>query len=338
MTDQKHDAPTVEGLVQLAMEMAALLQAVPKRLPMGCYAAYDAKKDELRAYAERLASKPAGSVGAQEVPNVDALWQDFCRTADYRRCLELADDHDVPSALFVAFRNGLATPAPAEEDAKREAVKAAVAAIYFDDNADYESALWTVVHVLNPRLEELLKSNPGAAYSQATASDRAAIDAARAASIPAAPATDSPTIPQGWRFYAADASINGRCSAMLKLDAAGEAAWFGLGEDARSVTNLFVSGVGIDLESALRKAIDAARESDRAAIDAARAASIPAAPATDSPDSVRLDWLDKQVESYGFQDMHEGNRWLIEGPFATIRKAIDAAIESNRAQGQGVGK
>lgn len=45
----------------------------------------------------------------------------------------------------------------------------------------------------------------------------------------------------------------------------------------------------------------------------------------DGEDSARLDWLDQQGYAYGFEDMHEGNRWMIDGPFANLRKAIDAA-------------
>lgn len=44
-----------------------------------------------------------------------------------------------------------------------------------------------------------------------------------------------------------------------------------------------------------------------------------------------LDWLDKQGCAYGFEDMHEGNRWMIEGPFNSLRDAIDAAMQ---AQGE----
>jgi hypothetical protein len=43
-------------------------------------------------------------------------------------------------------------------------------------------------------------------------------------------------------------------------------------------------------------------------------------------DAERLDLLDQQGYAYGFQDMHEGNRWLIEGPFKSLRVAIDEAI------------
>lgn len=43
-------------------------------------------------------------------------------------------------------------------------------------------------------------------------------------------------------------------------------------------------------------------------------------------DSVRIDHMETQCTAYGFQDIHEGNRWSIEGPFATLRMAIDADI------------
>lgn len=42
-------------------------------------------------------------------------------------------------------------------------------------------------------------------------------------------------------------------------------------------------------------------------------------------DAARLDWLDQQREAYGFQDIHEGNRWEISGAYANVREAIDAA-------------
>jgi hypothetical protein len=55
------------------------------------------------------------------------------------------------------------------------------------------------------------------------------------------------------------------------------------------------------------------------------AAPTPAAQAADSvqEDAARLDWLDQQCEGYGFQDIHEGNRWEISGPYANVRQAID---------------
>ncbi len=43
-------------------------------------------------------------------------------------------------------------------------------------------------------------------------------------------------------------------------------------------------------------------------------------------DARRLDWLETQRMAYGFQGIHEGNEWKVDGPFATARAAIDAAI------------
>ena len=45
-------------------------------------------------------------------------------------------------------------------------------------------------------------------------------------------------------------------------------------------------------------------------------------------DAGRLDYLNSTGEAYGFQDLHEGNRWLVylDGPFSNIRQSIDAAI------------
>lgn len=45
-----------------------------------------------------------------------------------------------------------------------------------------------------------------------------------------------------------------------------------------------------------------------------------------SQDTERLDWLETQGVSYGFEDSHEGNRWTIEGPFRTLRTAIDECM------------
>lgn len=41
-------------------------------------------------------------------------------------------------------------------------------------------------------------------------------------------------------------------------------------------------------------------------------------------DAGRLDLLDSLCESYGFQDVHEGNRWVIDGPYRDIRAAADS--------------
>lgn len=69
------------------------------------------------------------------------------------------------------------------------------------------------------------------------------------------------------------------------------------------------------------QAWNAATERAQTALDA-QAAEIKAL----RKDAERLDWLDQQSESYGFQDIHEGNRWLIEGPFSSLHAAIDNAI------------
>lgn len=44
-------------------------------------------------------------------------------------------------------------------------------------------------------------------------------------------------------------------------------------------------------------------------------------------DTERLDWLDRQGFSYGFEDMHEGNRWEIYGGYMNLRDAIDCGIK-----------
>lgn len=45
-------------------------------------------------------------------------------------------------------------------------------------------------------------------------------------------------------------------------------------------------------------------------------------------DAARLDRLDMECEAYG-TDIHEGNRWVLDGPFATVRDAIDAALTNS---------
>ena len=50
-------------------------------------------------------------------------------------------------------------------------------------------------------------------------------------------------------------------------------------------------------------------------------------------DAERLDWLDQQCEAYGFQDIHEGNLWEISGPYANVRKAIDAERAARKQGG-----
>lgn len=40
-------------------------------------------------------------------------------------------------------------------------------------------------------------------------------------------------------------------------------------------------------------------------------------------DRERLDTLESLCESYGCSGVHEGNRWVIDGPFANVRVALD---------------
>ena len=44
-------------------------------------------------------------------------------------------------------------------------------------------------------------------------------------------------------------------------------------------------------------------------------------------DAKRLNWLESQRMAYGFQDIHDGNQWCVEGAYLSVREAIDA--ESN---------
>jgi hypothetical protein len=46
-------------------------------------------------------------------------------------------------------------------------------------------------------------------------------------------------------------------------------------------------------------------------------------------DAARLDRLDRECEAYG-TEVHEGNRWVLDGPFATVRDAIDAGMEQEQ--------
>lgn len=45
-------------------------------------------------------------------------------------------------------------------------------------------------------------------------------------------------------------------------------------------------------------------------------------------DADRLNKLDSIGYAYGFEDMHEGNRWMIDGPYRDIRTAIDDMQET----------
>lgn len=50
-------------------------------------------------------------------------------------------------------------------------------------------------------------------------------------------------------------------------------------------------------------------------------------------DAERLNKLDKLCEAYGFEDVHEGNRWMIDGPFGNIRDAADSMPEEAEQDG-----
>jgi hypothetical protein len=54
-------------------------------------------------------------------------------------------------------------------DGWTRALDAAVAAIYFADSSDYETALWQVVKYLKPDLVDLLQSDESGAYEQVKA-------------------------------------------------------------------------------------------------------------------------------------------------------------------------
>jgi len=44
-------------------------------------------------------------------------------------------------------------------------------------------------------------------------------------------------------------------------------------------------------------------------------------------DAEMLEWLSHQGVSFGFQDIYEGNRWEIAGPYATLRIAIASEMK-----------
>ena len=45
-------------------------------------------------------------------------------------------------------------------------------------------------------------------------------------------------------------------------------------------------------------------------------------------DAARLDFLNLIGEAYGFEDTLEGYRWMVDGPFSSVRVAIDAAMQA----------
>jgi|GEM_PF-3492462 len=46
-------------------------------------------------------------------------------------------------------------------------------------------------------------------------------------------------------------------------------------------------------------------------------------------DSERLDWLETQCQGYGFEGEHEGNRWVVDGPYRTVRIGIDDGMAAS---------
>lgn len=61
-------------------------------------------------------------------------------------------------------------------------------------------------------------------------------------------------VPNGWRFYSADLSIEGRASVMLTRDAEGTRWWHRLHEVEQQQIDLFISGAGATLEEAIADA------------------------------------------------------------------------------------
>lgn len=63
-------------------------------------------------------------------------------------------------------------------------------------------------------------------------------------------------IPQGWRFYSADFSVEGqRGHAMLRRDKAGKDWWHSLGDSGHANVNLYLSGQGDSINEAIDEAI-----------------------------------------------------------------------------------
>lgn len=48
-------------------------------------------------------------------------------------------------------------------------------------------------------------------------------------------------------------------------------------------------------------------------------------------DRERIDLLNTLGYAYGFQDMHEGNRWEIEGPFIDVRDTLRKQLDEARS-------
>jgi hypothetical protein len=62
--------------------------------------------------------------------------------------------------------------------------------------------------------------------------------------------------PNGWRFFSADASIEGRCSVMLERDVAGKRWWHSLEGTVREATPLYAQGVADTFPEAFQRAVE----------------------------------------------------------------------------------
>jgi len=63
-------------------------------------------------------------------------------------------------------------------------------------------------------------------------------------------------IPFGWEFDTADFSVRGKDGrVMLRRDKRGQEWWFGLSEEDREKTDLYISGSGNNLKEAIKMAI-----------------------------------------------------------------------------------
>lgn len=63
-------------------------------------------------------------------------------------------------------------------------------------------------------------------------------------------------VPEGWRFYTCDASIEGQWSVTLVRDGFGKKWWHSLPEETREIVALYATGKGESLSSALDIAAD----------------------------------------------------------------------------------
>ncbi len=55
-------------------------------------------------------------------------------------------------------------------------------------------------------------------------------------------------------------------------------------------------------------------------------------PGAESEDTQLLNWFDSQRTAYGFEGVQEGNEWMMNGPFPTLRHALRECMESGRLQ------